>query len=912
MCPGIGTHFRMDLLSHKPTSADVLMYLGQHGGPVAGKATPVYLKKDCHTETMSGAERTICIHGHFYQPPRENPWLETVEAQDSAAPWHDWNERITAECYAPNGAARIVDQQNQIIRILNNYARMSFNFGPTLLLWLEQNARRVHDAIVQADRRSQKRFSGHGSAMAQVYNHVIMPLASTRDRITQICWGIADFRSRFGRMPEGMWLPETAVDLESLDLLARNGIRFTLLAPHQCARIKSLAPPAPAPAPKSGKDGKSPAEPAWIDTANASVDTTRCYLVRLKEGRTINVFFYDGPRSRAIAFEGLLNSGEGFAARLMSGFKAESDESQIVHVATDGESYGHHHRYGEMALAWVLHSIQENHNHAAAASSTARPTNYGEFLEKNPPQFEAEIVANTSWSCAHGIERWRSDCGCSSGRPGWNQKWRTPLREALDNLRDAIAPLFHEAAIRLFKDSDAARNDYIRVVLDRSRESRDAFFHEHALYEFNEEERTRALMLMELERHAMLMYTSCGWFFDDISGIETVQVIAYAGRVLQLAQELFGKRAATLEKKFVERLAAARSNLPEQQDGASVYNRYIRSMQVGLEQVAAHYAISSIFRSYPDEADVFCYCVRRLAYDTVVSGRVRLAVGQALISSKITEAAETVAFAVLHFGDQNITAVVKRFDPADSAAYVDFVEQASAAVNAADFPEVVRCFDRFFDGQTYSLRSLFRDEQKRILEILLTGTLEEVESSLSAIYENQAALLHFLTQSKLPRPEALTVAATFAINAGLRRALEAEPIDAIQARTWMGLAKSDQVTLDKQLLGFIVERKIRDAMMALNEHPEELHRVDDALLIARTVRELPFDVNLWQAQNLWYDTWRDHRDQPSSAEWLEKMKELGRQMRISVDAIVAEEANGNGNHAEPASTVTQSAIGKSA
>ena len=840
---------------------------------------------------MSTAERTICVHGHFYQPPRENPWLETVEAQESAAPWHDWNDRITAECYAPNGAARIVDQHNQIIRILNNYARMSFNFGPTLLSWLRENAPRVHDAIVHADQRSQKYFSGHGSAMAQVYNHLIMPLANTRDRITQIRWGIADFSSRFGRLPEGMWLPETAVDSESLDLLAQYGIRFVLLAPHQCARVRPLATEPPAKAKASARDQKDQKEPPWTETPNASVDTTRSYLVRLKEGRSIAVFFYDGPRSRAIAFEGLLNSGEGFAQRLKSGFKLESDDAQLVHVATDGESYGHHHRYGEMALAWVLHSLQDQKQVSATGIHL---TNYGEFLEKDPPRFEAQIVEDTSWSCAHGIERWRSDCGCSSGRPGWNQKWRTPLREALDGLRDAVAPLFHEAAIRLFKDPETARNEYIGVVLDRSKESRDAFFASHALYAFNEEERTRALMLMELERHAMLMYTSCGWFFDDISGIETVQIIAYAGRVLQLAQELFGRRAATLEKQFVHRLAAAKSNLPEQQDGAAIYNRYIRSMQVGLEQVAAHYAISSIFTSYPDEADLFCYSVRRLAYESVISGRVRLAVGQALVCSKITEAAETVAFAVLHFGDQNITAAVKRWDPLQSAEYDNFLEHARAAVNLADFPEVVRCFDRFFGSQNYSLRSLFRDEQTRILRLLLAGTLAEVESSLSAIYENQASLLHFLSQSGLPRPEALTVAATFAINAGLRRALESEPIDAIQARTWLGLAKSDQVTLDKQLLGYIVDQRMKRAMLALHEHPDDLHCVEDALLVARTLRELPFDVNLWQAQNLWYDTYRYHRDTPPSAEWLEKMKDLGTQLHIAVDSIVAEEANGNG------------------
>ena len=594
-----------------------------------------------------------------------------------------------------------------------------------------------------------------------------------------------------------MWLPETAVDSESLDLLAQNGIRFVLLAPHQCARIRSLAAPAPAPVVKataSAKEQKPPAEPAWTETPNASVDTTRPYVVRLKEGRTIAVFFYDGPRSRAIAFEGLLNSGEGFAQRLLSGFKPDSPDAQIVHVATDGESYGHHHRYGEMALAWVLHSLEDhNHNHD---SSPGAPhlTNYGEFLEQNPPRFEAQIVEDTSWSCAHGIERWRSDCGCSSGRPGWNQKWRTPLREALDALRDAVAPLWREAAVRLFKDPDAARNDYIGVVLDRSRASRDAFFSAHAQYELNEEERTRALMLMELERHAMLMYTSCGWFFDDISGIETVQVIAYAGRVLQLASELFGKRAATLEKKFVDTLATAKSNIPEQQDGAAVYNRYIRSMQVGLEQVAAHYAISSIFTSYPDEADLFCYSVRRLAWDSVMSGRVRLVVGQALICSKITEAAETVAFGVLHFGDQNITAVVKRFDPAQSAEYDQFVAEAQGRRQPRRLPRS---------------RALLRPPFRRsdlLTPLALPRRAEAHPRNSSHQHAGRSRVqpLRHLRESgfaaALPQPEQAAAPRSPHRRRHLRhqcrhcgRALEAEPIDAIQARSWLGLAKSDQV-----------------------------------------------------------------------------------------------------------------------
>ena len=347
------------------------------------------------------AHRYVCVHGHFYQPPRENPWLETVEVQESAAPYHDWNDRITAECYAPNGASRIQNLQNEIVRIVNNYARMSFNFGPTLLSWLHDKAPRTYQMILDADKASAARYSGHGSAVAQVYNHIIMPLASTRDATTQIRWGIRDFESRFKRRPEGMWLAETAVNRQVLDLMAAEGILYTILAPVQCARVRRL-----------GEEG-------WTETANASVDPTQPYLVKLDEGRSIAVFFYDGPGSRAIAFEGLLDSGEKFATRLMSGFQAGAGHgaearAQLSHVATDGESYGHHHKHGEMALSFAMNYIEEQ--------GLATLTNYGEFLERFPPAWEAEVAEDTSWSCAHGVERWRSDCGCNGGKPGWNQQ----------------------------------------------------------------------------------------------------------------------------------------------------------------------------------------------------------------------------------------------------------------------------------------------------------------------------------------------------------------------------------------------------------------------------------------------------------------------------------------------------------
>ena len=854
---------------------------------------------------MPAPKRYICIHGHFYQPPRENPWLETVETQESAAPYHDWNDRITAECYAPNGAARIVNAENRIVRILNNYGWISFNFGPTLLSWLKENAPRVYRMILDADLNSRDRFSGHGSAMAQVYNHVIMPLASTRDRITQIRWGIADFESRFARKPEGMWLAETAVDTETLELLAQHEIKFVVLAPSQCARVRPLVSPAAKngeaakancapPADGTTATAKEPSAEApnpetpnpWIETPDASVDTTQPYLVRLKDGRSIAIFFYDGPRSRAIAFEGLLNDGKNFARRLIGGF-TDADRPQLVHVATDGESYGHHHRYGEMALAFALKSINDG--------DQARLTNYGEFLDKFPPTCEAQIVEDTSWSCFHGIERWRSNCGCNGGHQGWNQQWRAPLRDALDWLRDTVAPLAQAKAKALFPDLDRARNGYIQVVLDR--EKRDAFLTLYAKTGLSEQQRIDALELMELERHSMLMYTSCGWFFDEISGIETVQIIAYASRVLQLAASLLGEAGAALEPEFIRQLGEAKSNVPARKDGAAIYNDSIKGMRVGLEQVAAHYAISSIFKTYGSQTDLFCYTIQRQAYEVVSSGRGRIVIGRAHIASNFTEEQETVLFAVLHFGDQNITAAVKPYDASaeSAAAHAEFVQHVRTAVIRADFPTVIRLFDSYFPGPSYSIQSLFRDEQLRIVELIMKATLSEVEDSLITIYRDQAALLHFLSESQLPRPTALNLAANFAINAGLRRALESNPIDAIELRSYLGLARADQVTLDKPLLSYIADQKMKRAMLDLQEETvdtaEHSAALENALLVSQTISELPFELNLWQAQNIWYDVYRRIGKSCSldPTSWCRKFFELGKLMRISVEELVIEE-----------------------
>jgi alpha-amylase/alpha-mannosidase (GH57 family) len=808
---------------------------------------------------MPASKRFICIHGHFYQPPRENPWLETVETQDSAAPYHDWNERICAECYAPNGAARILNNKNRIMRIVNNYARISFNVGPTLLSWLIENAPRTYRMILDGERRSRKAFRGHSSAMAQVYNHIIMPLANRRDRITQIRWGIADYQHHYGTAPEGMWLAETAVDSESLELLAQHGIKFTVLAPHQCKRIRPL------------KEGA-----AWTDTPGASVEISRPHLVRFESGASIAVFFYDGPTSRAIAFEGLLNSGDSFVARLKAGFK-DNGQPQLAHVATDGESYGHHHKYGEMALAYALRILEED--------KTVNLTNYGSFLEQFPPEYEAEIVENTSWSCVHGVERWRSNCGCNSGHGGWSQAWRAPLRMALDELRDGVISLTEREGAKLFKDVWAARDEYIGAILDHSPQAVELFFRKNQSHTLTQPERVHALELMEMQRHTQLMYTSCGWFFDDISGIETVQVIDYAARVLQLAREISLEMAAPLEPAFLARMAEARSNVAKAGDGAQIYK----------EQVAAHYAISSIFSSFAEETDLFSFRVWRNSYDVYTSGRGRLAMGRVKIVGAVTGKQRSFSFAVLHFGDQNITAAVKPYESEDAPAFEAFGSQAANFVQRADFPEVIRLLDRYYGHMDYSLTSLFGDEQRRIVQIILTSTLSDIESSLTTIYDDHASLLHFLSQAGLPKPPALTLAAGFAINAGLRRALESDPIDQPQLRSFLLLAKADQVSLETPTLSYIADLRMKRAMIDLQMSSGSLEMLDRALTLSRTLTELPFELNLWQAQNIWYEILRTTsyaltalaaEDRPR---WDKSFSDLGTCLTIDCAAIGAQD-----------------------
>lgn len=819
------------------------------------------------------SERAVCIHGHFYQPPRENPWLEAVEVQDSAYPYHDWNERVTAECYAPNAHARILDREGRIERIVDNYSRISFDFGPTLLSWLETEHPELYEAILEADRRSVERFSGHGSAMAQAHGHLILPLASRRDKETQIVWGIRDFEHRFGRRPEGLWLPETAVDLESLDLMAAHGLRFTVLAPHQAARVRPLAEP--------GDD-----EVPWEEVGEG-IDPTRPYLCRLPSGRSLALFFYDGAIAREVAFGELLKDGARFTERLLAGFGPDADSGRLVHVATDGETYGHHHAHGEMALAWALDALERD--------GSVRLTNYAEHLERHPPTDEVEIREDTSWSCAHGIERWRSDCGChTGGEPGWNQRWRTPLREALDWLRDALAPRYEKEAGELLHDPWAARNDSVDVMLERTDERLDAFLERHARRALSDEERIRVRHLLEIQRHALAMSTSCGWFFHDLAGIETIQILLYADRALQLAGRVFEPDRRELEEGFLERLARAESNRPPAAGGGTgrqVYERSVRPTRVDLHRVAAHYALSSLFEDYPEQTRIFCYRADRQATRIWRSGRTALAVGRLTVTSRITGSHEEVSFAVLHLGDHHIHGGVRGFQGEE--AFEEMVAGAWTAFQNADVAEVVRVLDRSFGKLGYTLDSLFTDERRAVLDRILRPTWEAAEADHRQLYEDHAPLMQYLTGLGIPLPLPLAAAAGVILNLDLHRAFEDPESDLDAARRMLEETAAWNLELDVPGLSLALQTALEALAEDFRGTPGDLDVLSRLDARVELARKLPFRVPFSGLQNAVYGILRT--DYPATLEaaeagderaaaWTGRFRRLCEKLELRVEA----------------------------
>jgi len=813
-------------------------------------------------------QRYVCVHGHFYQPPRENPWLEEVEMEESASPFHDWNERITAQCYAPNTASRILDHERRIVDIVNNYSRISFNFGPTLLSWMQRHKPDVHRQIVEADRLSQERFSGHGAALAQVYNHMILPLASERDKITQVLWGIRDFQYRFNRMPEGMWLPETAVDTASLEVLADQGIAFTLLAQSQAARIRPL-------------EGKE-----WTELPPEDrIDPTRPYLCRLPSGNSIALFFYDGPISQDIAFGGLLRNGEKLAGRLNQAFSEKRDWSQLVHIATDGETYGHHHRMGDMALAYCLHHIEKN--------EMAEITIYGEYLEKHPPEMEVEIVEESSWSCFHGVERWRDDCGCHSGmNPGWTQAWRKPLRDGLDRMRERVDPLFEEHAGELLSHPWNARDEYIELIWDRDPERVESFLARQTSRKLSRQEMIRLLKLLEIQRNAMLVFTSCGWFFDEISGIETTQVMKYAARMIQLAEEVFD---TSLKEEFLGSLERAPSNIPEHGNGRRVYEKYVQPASVDFLFLGSHYALSSLFEEDLENIRSYCYTAENRFYEQHEAGQMKLALGTTRMVSNLTWDETEVSFAAVHLGEHNANCGIREYLPRDD--FDAMRRDIEAVFRKGDIPELIRGMDRHFGSHNYSLWHLFKDEQQKVLGDIIQSNLEDAESSLRNIVDQHFTLINFLTEINMPIPRALHTAAQTTVQSDLLRLFDEEEPDLQQMERLIQQAREWHIQLETMELGYKAGWKIDHLMTQLEQAPEEIGLLQRIIGILDILQPLSLDLNLWQSQNLFFHLVRDSFDgmrqrasqgEEEAGEWIDLLRRVAGHLNVMCPGVEEE------------------------
>ena len=783
-------------------------------------------EKEKNNDKQIKKEVFLTVHGHFYQPPRENPWLEAIEQQDSALPFHDWNERINNECYNPNSVSKIVNSKNQILNVVNNYEYISYNFGPTLLSWMEEFAPLAYERVIKADINSRRAHNGHGNAIAQVYNHMIMPLANERDKQTQVKWGIKDFEYRFGRKPEGIWLAETACDDDTLRVLVENGIKFTILSPYQAQKIR--------------KEG----EKSWQDVSWGNIDPARSYRYYIKSapGKYIDLFFYDGAISRSVAFDELLTDGNKFVNRLKDGISDLRNYPQLVNIATDGESYGHHTKFGDMALAYAMKLRVKD------AGFTV--TNYAEYLEKYKSDWEVEIKPVSSWSCSHGVGRWSDDCGCSTGgHPGWNQKWRKPLRQALDYLRDEMTTLYQKQGKKFFKNPQETRDNYISVIMDRSDISVKNFQDEYFLDDLTDEQKVKAMELLEIQRQAMLMYTSCGWFFSEISGIETVQIMKYAARVMQLAKSFMKK---DLETPFLEILNEAKSNIPEFGTGKDVYEKFVKPSIVTSKQIVSLWAISSLYTDIEDEENVYCYKINKHSYKSVTKGNSKLVIGHIEVESKVTLEKSNMIFALLQFSGGDFHCAIKEY----SDDFETIQKELVRTYLVSPLTEIIRTIDNYFGKEYFTLKDIFIEERRKILQTMLKGKLQIFANTYESMYDEGKGSIYQMQTLGLDIPKEFKISAQYVLTKQFnelfiesRGFLDADIIQ--QASDLNFEAKRIGIEIDKEPTSKIFSKKIAQNINRLS-YALDLQQVDATLDLLDCIAKLEIKVDIAEAQSYYF------------------------------------------------------------
>jgi alpha-amylase/alpha-mannosidase (GH57 family) len=774
----------------------------------------------------------LVVHGHFYQPPRENPWTGLIEREPGAGAFHDWNERIHAECYRPNAFARINDSYGRVERIVNNYARLSFNFGPTLLNWLERSHPETYVRLIEADRESARLNGGHGNAIAQGYHHAILPLCNDRDRRTQVRWGVTDFRLRFKREPESLWLPETACDDATLETLIEEGLKYVVLSPFQAERVRPV--------------GAS--ENEWRTVSGGDVDTTVPYKFFHRDGtgRSLAVFFYDGDIARGVAFEGLLASSHALVGACV---RAARSGARIISVATDGESFGHHFRWGDRCVAYALE--------AEAERNGLRVTNYGEFLDSNEPVFEVQIKPGTSgegtaWSCPHGLGRWSRDCGCHAGAPeGWNQRWRAPLRSALDFLRDDLAPKFEGACGELLREPWLARDEYVELLTDRSA-SREEFFARHAEHRLTSDEQARSLTLLESQRTAMAMYASCGWFFNDISGIETLQTLRHAGRLIELSKDL-GLDPPLAP--FLEILSDAKSNAADNSSGADIFLRAVEHSRVTPQRVAAHLAICGLVER-EGESDAFesaGYAFEKLDFEKRRHGRVTLATGKLALEERATGRAFEFALVAMHFGEADYYCAQREFESASR------LEEAASKLwskfRTASLAVLLRVAQEQFGPEEFGLEALLPEGRGQLSRTVFGDLVSRFLEEYERMYEESRRVVERLQEIGFQPPRELRLAAEMTMGRRLERELQRQRRGVGDYHVAIEIARDAAgfgLPFDRAPFTRVFEVTLTDSARSVVVRPTP-ENIRAARSLIELGRELGLEANLERAQEIIFE-----------------------------------------------------------
>jgi len=756
----------------------------------------------------------LVIHGHFYQPPRENPWTEAVGREVSAAPFHDWNERIAAEAYRPNGWARVLDERGRLADIVNNYSYLSFNVGPTLLSWLEQHTPDIFERILDADRQS-------GGGIAQAYSHPILPLSNEHDVRTQIRWGLADFEHHFGRRAAGIWLPETAVNDEVLRVLVEEGVGFTILAPNQAVAVRALD------------------SDEWIDVSDGSITTGPPHRWFHPDGqRSIDLVFYDGPISHDLAFGLTGLSSQELVRRVVD---AAADGTPVV-VATDGETFGHHHKFADRALAYAF-------DHEAGIAGV-RVVNASELVSEVPPTHEVR-VRESAWSCAHGVLRWKDDCGCSTGGGAdWNQAWRAPLRHALDILRDHSIEVFERRGASVLRDPWGARDAYIDVILGRR--SIDDFLYEHR---GEERDDVLALSLLEAQRHALLMYTSCGWFFNDIAGIETQQVLRYAARLIDLLDEI-GEHAPV--DHFLDVLAEAHSNESDEGDGRSIWHRHVVTSRVDAERVVAHLSLVRVLERKDPPARIGPFDVSDHEGAIVERGVLVGCGGRLTLTHRRTRRRTEHVYAAVHMGGLEVFGATRPPNPGHDEAL--FEQVAEAVRSGARVSTLLRLVAEGVGPHEFGLEAALPEEADQLVASAAGQLIERVTATYERLYDDHRPRLNALLTAGYSLPPELRAPAEFA----LAHRLEGELDTLGDDPTLESLRAVQEIVREAQHGGFrlaspsvaaLMSRTLLALVRSAVDEPSE-PRVDVALRLVRLTRDLRLSIDTDRAQELVFEVIR--------------------------------------------------------